>query len=64
MRRTEFWSRLERAVGPAHVRAWADLQVVAGLGNRTVTEALETGMDAKQVWAAVHAHLELPATDR
>lgn len=64
MRHTEFWARMEQALGAAYARTWAEQQVMAGLGGRTVTQALESGESPKQVWAAVWERLELPASER
>lgn len=64
MRHTEFWKRLESAVGPARTRAWASSHVMPALGNRTAVEALEAGEDPKTVWAVVHRTLELPESQR
>ena len=38
--------------------------VIGPLGNRTVREALDAGVPAKQVWRAVWEFLELPASER
>lgn len=64
MRHTEFWERMEAALGPAYARSWASLQVIGELGGRTVDEALAAGIAPKQVWRAVWAVLELPARER
>lgn len=64
VRHTEFWSRMEAALGRAYARSWADQQVIAALGGRTVTEALDDGVRPKVVWAAVSAVLELPVSLR
>jgi hypothetical protein len=64
MRHTEFWTRMERALGPAYARTWAQQQVIATLDHRTVTEALEAGYSPKLVWQAVWERLELPLSDR
>jgi Protein of unknown function (DUF3046) len=64
MRHTEFWSRLEGALGDGYYRAWASQFVMADLGGRTAQEALDAGVPPKQVWAAVWRALELPATER
>lgn len=64
MRHTEFWSRLEQALGPGYARHWADQQVIAGLGSRTSAQALADGVPPRQVWRAVWAELELPEQDR
>jgi len=64
VRLTEFWTRMESALGAGYARSWARQQVLPGLGERTVVEALEAGWDAKRVWREVHKALELPPADR
>jgi hypothetical protein len=64
MRHTEFWQRMEQALGPAYARSWAAQHVLAELGGRTVEEALAHGADPKEVWRAVWSTLGLPAADR
>jgi len=64
VRHTEFWSRMEGALGGAYYRSWAQSFVMAELGGRTAQEALDAGIDPKQVWAAVWSALNLPARDR
>ena len=64
MRHTEFWARMDQVLGRAYSRTWAEQQVIATLGHRTVTEALEAGEPPKTVWRAVWEHLELPASER
>lgn len=64
MRHTEFWARMEAALGPAYARAWAEQQVLRELGGRTAAEALAAGESPKAVWRAVWAALELPDRDR
>lgn len=64
MRHTEFWERMEQALGPTYARTWADSVVMAELGRRTANQALGDGVPPKQVWAAVWRQLELPARDR
>ena len=64
MRHTEFWSRMEHHLGPAYSRTWAHEQVLAGLGGRTVEQALSEGETPKRVWRAVWEALELPPSER
>jgi hypothetical protein len=64
VRHTEFWARMEHALGPAYARSWADLFVIGDLGGRTASEALAAGVPPKEVWAAVWKVLELPASER
>ncbi|HEU4811068.1 MAG TPA: DUF3046 domain-containing protein [Nocardioides sp.] len=64
MRHTEFWERMNAALGPAYARSWADQFVMAQLGGRTASEALAAGVSPKEVWLAVWSALELPPVDR
>ncbi|WP_372736662.1 DUF3046 domain-containing protein [Nocardioides sp.] len=64
VRHTEFWSRLEAALGTGYYRVWADQFVMSDLGGRTAREALDAGEEPKRVWAVVWQVLELPARDR
>lgn len=64
MRQSEFWSRMEDALGPAYARAWAATFVMGELGGRTVEEALAAGETSRRVWLAVWRALELPASQR
>lgn len=63
MRYTEFWSRLEDALG-VRARSWAQDHVMVSLGGRTPQQALDAGEEPQQVWRAVHAELELPERER
>ncbi len=64
MRHTEFWERMERALGPAYARSWAAYHVIGSLEGRTAQQAISEGEPPKTVWRAVWAELELPAHDR
>lgn len=64
MRHTEFWSRMEAALGSSYARPWAMQHVLRSLDGRTALEALDAGESPKVVWRAVWAELELPAHDR
>ncbi|WP_328994886.1 DUF3046 domain-containing protein [Kribbella sp. NBC_01245] len=64
MRLTEFWDRMDRHLGPAYSRTWAETQSLPELDGRTVQEAFAAGEHAKTVWRAVWAHLQLPPRDR
>jgi hypothetical protein len=64
VRHTEFWSRMDDALGSAYARSWASTHVLAELDGRTVDEALAAGVPPKQVWRAVWATLGLPARER
>ena len=64
MRLTEFWQRMDRHLGAAYSRTWAQEQVLAGLDGRSVAEALAAGEDTRMVWRAVWEALELPLSER
>jgi hypothetical protein len=64
MRLTEFWARMRHHLGAAYADSFARDFVIAELGGRTVNEALAAGLDAKEVWRAVCAALQLPPTAR
>lgn len=64
MRHTEFWARMERALGEGYARSWAADHVLGSLGGRTALEALEAGYTPKEVWRAVWEALELPPSER
>jgi hypothetical protein len=60
MRHTEFWERMDDALGSSYARSWASMFVLADLGGRTAEEALSAGVPPKEVWAAVWRALDLP----
>jgi hypothetical protein len=64
MRHTEFWRRMDAALGAAYAEFWARSTVVAALDGRTPQAALDDGVPPKQVWLAVWEVLELPASER
>ncbi|HEX6246457.1 MAG TPA: DUF3046 domain-containing protein [Nocardioidaceae bacterium] len=64
MRHTEFWARMEHALGAGYARTWSREHVLADLGGRTVSEALDEGETPKRVWHAVWRTLGLPASER
>jgi hypothetical protein len=64
MRLTDFWYRMGEQFGPAYAESLARDHVIAGLGSKTVTQALADGDDAKFVWRAVCDEFEVPARYR
>jgi hypothetical protein len=64
MKHTEFWNRMDAALGSAYSRSWASMFVLTELDGRTVDEALAAGVSPKEVWRAVWAVLGLPARER
>jgi Protein of unknown function (DUF3046) len=64
MRHTEFWARMEVALGPSYARVWAQQQVISDLEGRTVDQALAAGETPRRVWRAVAEVLSLPESQR
>jgi Protein of unknown function (DUF3046) len=64
MRHTEFWARMDAALGASYARVWARQQVLGALDGRTVDEALADGVQPKAVWRAVCEALALPESQR
>ncbi|MDQ5855155.1 MAG: DUF3046 domain-containing protein [Actinomycetota bacterium] len=64
MRITHFRQRMDEEFGPVRAAALAHDHVFTELGGRTVDEALEAGIDTKQVWAVVCATFDVPEERR
>ncbi len=60
MRLTTFWERMRAQFGEAYADSVARDYVLAGLGGRTVNQALADGEDAKVVWRAVCEAFKVP----
>lgn len=59
MRITHLRQRMDEEFGPVRATALAHDHVFTNLGGRTVNEALEAGIDTKQVWAVVCATFDV-----
>jgi tRNA A22 N-methylase len=55
VRLTDFWERLEQVFGAGYAHSVAYDQVIAGLGGRTIQQALAAGEETVVVWRAVVA---------
>ena len=64
MRLTDFWERMEQALGANYTRSWATDFHIPDLAGRTVDQALADGEDTLVVWRAVHKTLGLEAKYR
>lgn len=64
MREAELRARLAAHLGSGYAPMWADTVVLAGLGQRTVSQALAGGVPCKEIWLAAWESLELPARER
>ncbi|MGI9008480.1 MAG: DUF3046 domain-containing protein [Streptosporangiaceae bacterium] len=60
MRLTEFWRRMDEQFGAVYAQSVAKDYVLAGLGGRTITQAMADGDDVKTIWRAVCAAFPVP----
>ncbi|HTW03085.1 MAG TPA: DUF3046 domain-containing protein [Streptosporangiaceae bacterium] len=60
MRLTTFWELMNAQFGETYAQSVAKDQVIAALGERTVSQALADGEDAKMVWRAVCETFDVP----
>ena len=60
MRLTEFWQRMDEQFGAVYAQSVAKDYVIAGLGGRTVDQALTDGDDVKAIWRAVCVAFNVP----
>jgi hypothetical protein len=63
VRLTDFWERMEQVFGPAYARSWAHDMVLPSLGQ-TVTQAIDGGVDTKEIWRAVCQAADVPGVLR
>jgi hypothetical protein len=64
VRLSEFWTRMRAQFGDAYASSVAKDHVLAALGERTVEQALEDGVEAKTVWRAVCKEFDVPSNLR
>ena len=64
VRLTVFWERMNGRFGEAYADSIARDLVIAALGGRTVTAALEAGEEPQVVWNAVCEAVDVPVSDR
>jgi Protein of unknown function (DUF3046) len=60
VRITEFWQRMNEQFGEVYAQSVAKDYVFAGLGDRTVQQALADGEDVKAIWRAICAAFPVP----
>lgn len=60
MRLTDFWERMTEHFGSEYVGSVAQDHVMSALGGRTVLEAIDAGIDTKEIWRAVCATFDVP----
>jgi hypothetical protein len=64
VRLTVFWDKMRGQFGDPYAASVAKDYVLAGLGSRTVDQALADGVDPKAVWRAVCEAFEIPEKSR
>ncbi|SDO73941.1 DUF3046 domain-containing protein [Actinacidiphila guanduensis] len=64
MRLTIFWERMRAHFGETYADSFARDHVMSELGGRTVLQALDDGWEAKDVWRAVCAAMDVPQSRR
>ena len=57
---TAFWDRMNSQFGDSYAASVAQDFVLAGIGGRTVTQALSDGVDVKVIWRAVCEAFDVP----
>lgn len=64
MRNREFWQLVDEVFGPAYGRTLIREQVLPRLDDRTPAQALEAGVDPRDIWHALCDALDVPDTQR
>ena len=57
---TAFWDRMNSQFGESYATSVAKDYVLAGIGGRTVSQALADGVEAKAIWRAVCEAFDVP----
>lgn len=60
MRQTQFRELVEAQFGPVRGASLLVDHVLAGLGGRTAVQAIEAGVDPRDVWWALCADFDVP----
>ncbi|MBD2762607.1 DUF3046 domain-containing protein [Kocuria sp. cx-455] len=60
MRLSTFWELMDHEFGSGYSKVLARDLVMAEVGDRTAIEALDAGIDPKQVWFALCRAQEIP----
>jgi DUF3046 family protein len=64
VRLTVFWERMNSQFGEQYAASVAQDYVLAGVGGRTVNQALADGIPVKSIWLAVCDAFDVPASLR
>lgn len=60
MRLSDFWERMTAVFGADYAPSWARDTVLPELGC-TVHQAIDRGIETKEIWSAVCANAEVPS---
>ena len=61
VRLTDFWERMDAVFGPEYARSWARDFSLSALHGRTVMQAIDAGIDTREIWDAVCGVVEVPS---
>ena len=64
MRYREFWELVDEVLGRAHGRVLVRDLRLGGLGDRTGAQALDDGVEPREVWHALCDELDVPEERR
>ncbi|SDC70485.1 Protein of unknown function [Sanguibacter gelidistatuariae] len=64
MRNREFWQLVDEVFGPTYGRTLAADQVLSALGDRTVEQSIEDGVEPREVWHALCDAMDVPDAQR
>ncbi|MEO3938782.1 DUF3046 domain-containing protein [Dermatophilaceae bacterium Soc4.6] len=64
MRLSVFWTLMDDEFGSSYSRSLAHDHTLLALGDRTVDEAIEAGIPAREVWEAVCDAMDVAAEHR
>lgn len=61
MRLTDFWERMDAVFGPEYSRSWARDYSLSAVGGLTVMQAIDSGVETREIWDAVCGVVEVPS---
>jgi len=64
VRYREFWQLVDEVLGSAHGRSLVRELVLPSLGDRTAEQALDSGIEPRDVWHALCDELDVPDRQR
>lgn len=64
VRYRDFWQLVDEVFGPAYGRALVREQVLTALADRTAAQALDDGVEPRDVWHALCDALDVPDAQR